>query len=112
MNEHLIKITNLNKYYGKKQVLKNINLEISNGMFGLLGKNGAGKTTLMKIIASLLAPTNGECFINGISIKKKKEVRKIIGYLPQEFSFYPNFSCYEMLDYFLLLEKIKNPKKR
>lgn len=67
MNEHLIKITNLNKYYGKKQVLKNINLEISNGMFGLLGKNGAGKTTLMKIIASLLAPTNGECFSDGIT---------------------------------------------
>lgn len=112
VKEKIIKIRNLNKYYGKKQVLNNVNLEISNGMFGLLGKNGAGKTTLMKIIASLLVPTDGECIVHGIPVKEKKEVRKIIGYIPQEFSLYPDFSCYEMLDYFLLLEKKKNPKER
>lgn len=112
MREKIIKIVNLNKYYGKEQVLNNINLEISGGMFGLLGKNGAGKTTLMKIMASLIEPASGECFIDGISVKEKKEVRKIIGYIPQEFSLYPDFSCYEILDYFLLLEKKKNQKER
>lgn len=108
----MIKITNLQKDYGKKTALKNINLDISNGMFGLLGKNGAGKTTLIKIMTTLLNPSSGDCYINGISIKEKKKIRKLIGYVPQEFSLFPNFTCYEMLDYFMLLDKNNNKTER
>lgn len=104
----MIQITNLSKNYGKKAVLKDINLDISDGMFGLLGKNGAGKTTLMKIITTLLNPSGGNCYIDGISIKEKKKIRKVIEYIPQEFSLFPDFTCYEMLDYFMLLDKINN----
>lgn len=108
----MIKITNLSKNYGKKAVLKNINLDISAGMFGLLGKNGAGKTTLMKIMTTLLNPSSGSCTIDGISIKEKKKIRKMIGYIPQEFSLFPDFTCYEMLDYFMLLDHKKNKEER
>lgn len=105
----MIHITKLSKDYGKKAALKDVNLHIQDGMFGLLGKNGAGKTTLMKIMATLVIPTSGSCYINGITIKEKKKIRRIIGYIPQEFSLFPNFTCYEMLDYFMLLDN-KNDK--
>lgn len=108
----MIQITNLSKNYGKKAALKDINLSIQEGMFGLLGKNGAGKTTLMKIMTTLLSPSGGSCYINGISIKEKKKIRKMIGYIPQEFSLFPNFTCYEMLDYFMLLDNNDNKEGR
>ena len=81
-----ISIEHLNKNYGKQNVLKDISLHIPIGMYGMLGENGAGKTTLMRILATLSEPTTGMVEINGIDIKRKKEIRKIIGYLPQEFS--------------------------
>lgn len=108
----MLKINNLSKKYGKKVALDTINLELSKGMIGLLGNNGAGKTTLMKIIATLLEPTKGTCTLNEISIKEKKKVRKMIGYIPQEFSLYPDFTCYEMLDYFMLLDGVKDQEAR
>ena len=108
----MIQITNLSKNYGKKAVLKDVNLDIPDGMFGLLGKNGAGKTTLLKIITTLLNPSGGSCYINGISIKEKKKIRKMIVYIPQEFSLFPDFTCYEMLDYFMLLDKKDNKVER
>ena len=112
MRESMLKINNLKKQYGKKLVLDNINLELSKGMIGLLGNNGAGKTTLMKIIATLLEPTQGTCSLNKISIKEKKRIRKMLGYIPQEFSLYPDFTCYEMLDYFMLLDGVKDQEQR
>lgn len=108
----MLKINNLSKKYSKKVALDTINLELSKGMIGLLGNNGAGKTTLMKIIATLLEPTKGTCTLNEISIKEKKKVRKMIGYIPQEFSLYPDFTCYEMLDYFMLLDGVKDQEAR
>ncbi|GKX32235.1 ABC transporter ATP-binding protein [Vallitalea longa] len=105
-------IKNLNKKYGKKHVLDNINLELENGMHGLLGPNGAGKTTLMRILTTLLTKTSGEITYNGINVDNKKAVRKIIGYLPQEFSLYPNMSVYETLEYFYLLSDIKPTKAK
>lgn len=107
----MIQIKNLSKYYGKTAALKDVNLDIPDGMFGILGKNGAGKTTLMKIMTTLLRPSGGNCFINGISIQEKKKIRKIIGYIPQEFSLFPDFTCYEMLDYFMLLDNNKAERK-
>lgn len=104
-----IKIEHLNKSYGKQKILKDICLHIPIGMYGLLGENGAGKTTLMRILATMLEPTEGIVQINGISIKDKKKVREIIGYLPQEFSVYPNMSVYSALDYLGILAEL--PKK-
>lgn len=94
-----IKIRNLNQYYGKKQALTDVNLTIETGMFGLLGRNGAGKTTLMKVIATLLPRSEGEVSVCGRSTQRPQEVRKIVGYLPQEFSMYPNMTVYEAMDY-------------
>ena len=101
-----IKIEHLNKNYGKQCALKDILLHIPVGMYGLLGENGAGKTTLMRILATLLEPTTGTVELNGIDIKRKKEIRKIIGYLPQEFSVYPNMTVYSALDYLGILAEL------
>lgn len=94
-----IEIRNVNKFYGRKHTLKNISLNINQGMFGLLGRNGAGKTTLMKTLATLHQKKNGSITVCGIPIENAKEIRNITGYLPQEFSMYPNMTVYEALDY-------------
>lgn len=108
-----IKIKHLNKNYGKQSALKDISLHIPVGMYGLLGENGAGKTTLMRILATMLELSTGTVKINGIDIKNKKEIRKIIGYLPQEFSVYPNMSVYSALDYLgILAELPKNIRRQ
>ena len=78
-----IKIEGLNQYYGRKQALKDVNLYIKTGMFGLLGRNGAGKTTLMKVLATLLKKSEGKVSICGIPVEDAREIRRIVGYLPQ-----------------------------
>ena len=96
-----------------QSALKDISLHIPVGMYGLLGENGAGKTTLMRILATMLELSTGTVKINGIDIKNKKEIRKIIGYLPQEFSVYPNMSVYSALDYLgILAELPKNIRRQ
>ncbi len=107
-----IEINNLIKNYGKTKALDNISLEVEQGMYGLLGPNGAGKTTLMRILTTLIPKTAGEVKINGIDIGKKRKIREIIGYLPQEFSVYPSFTVYETMDYLALLSGIEPRKKR
>jgi ABC-type multidrug transport system ATPase subunit len=97
-----IKIRNLTKKYRNGTLaLNNIDLKIGNDAFGLLGQNGAGKTTLMRILTTLLDPTTGEIEIYGIPLKKENydEIKKIVGYLPQELGLYPNLSVRESLDY-------------
>lgn len=111
MNE-TIEIKNLNKFYGKKQALHNISLFIRPGMFGLLGRNGAGKTTLMKTLATLLPKKDGEITVCGIPIDHAKEIRRIIGYLPQEFSLYPSMRVDEAMDYLALLSGLERSKRR
>jgi ABC-2 type transport system ATP-binding protein len=107
-----IEINNLSKNYGSKRVLNNINMEICEGMFGLLGPNGAGKTTLMRILTTLLHKTGGRIRIDGIDIDDKSKIRPIIGYLPQDFSMYPNMSVYESLDYLAILSGINDDSTR
>jgi ABC-2 type transport system ATP-binding protein len=90
----------------KKQVLYDINLSISTGMFGLLGRNGAGKTTLLKTLVTLLPTNEGEIRMNGIDIHDQKRIRSIIGFLPQEFSMYGNMTAYQALDYLAVLSEL------
>lgn len=112
MNEFEIKIENLSKSYGKKQALCNVDLTIGQGMFGLLGRNGAGKTTLMKTIATLLTKQNGEVTVCGHSVEKAAEVRRIIGYLPQDFSMYPGMTVYDALDYLGVLSGMNKEQRK
>ena len=109
-----IVINNLSKSYGKRAALKNVSVTIHSGMYGLLGRNGAGKTSLMRILATLSAPSSGEISMNDISIKETAKIREIVGYLPQDFSFYRNMSVYGAMDYLGLLSNIpdKIRKKR
>lgn len=101
--DNQIIIKNVDKFYGKKQALKNIDLTINQGMFGLLGRNGAGKTTLMKTLAALHNKQHGQISVCGIPIENAKEIRSITGYLPQDFSMYPSMTVCESLDYLGLL---------
>lgn len=108
-----IEVKDLCKSYDNdKPVLKNINLSLDNGMTGLLGANGAGKTTLIRILATVSEKNSGSIFYNGKEIEKKNELRKIIGYIPQDFSFYPDMKVYEIMDYFCAMAKIKKDRKK
>ena len=107
-----IQIKDLDKYYGKKQALNHINLTIHQGMFGLLGRIGAGKTTLMKTLATLLEKQKGEIRICGIPVEETARVRKMIGYLPQDFSMYPNMTVYEAMDYLGVLSGMSKEKRK
>jgi ABC-2 type transport system ATP-binding protein len=109
-----IEIQNLNQIYPNgNQALKEVNLEIDNGMFGLLGPNGAGKSTLMRILVTLMKPTSGIVLVNGKDIQKnRKELRSMLGYLPQDFRFFTALKTWEFLDYTGSLAGLKNRKER
>ncbi|KAK58248.1 ABC transporter ATP-binding protein [Staphylococcus lugdunensis] len=105
MNNIVIK--DVNKTYDRKTyALKNINLEINNGMFGILGRNGSGKSTLMNMLSTILQQSSGTIEINNISLTQTKQIRKMIGYLPQDFDFYPNMKVKETLYYLGFLSGI------
>jgi ABC-2 type transport system ATP-binding protein len=107
-------ITNVSKTYANGvQALKNVSLTIPNGMYGLLGPNGAGKSTLMRILATLQEADSGEIRLGDIDvIKQKEEVRKTLGYLPQEFGVYPKARAEELLDHFAILKGISTRSAR
>ncbi|MBU0474077.1 MAG: ABC transporter ATP-binding protein [Bacteroidetes bacterium] len=109
-----LKINNLSKKYSNGiQALDNVNLEIENGMFGLLGPNGAGKSTLMRIIATLQDADSGNITFENINVlEQKNEVKKVLGYLPQEFGFYPKDKAYDLFDHFTMLKGITNKLQR
>jgi ABC-2 type transport system ATP-binding protein len=109
-----LKIENLSKTYGNGvNALNNVNLTISNGMFGLLGPNGAGKSSLMRTLATLQEPTNGTIVFNDIDIiKNPQDIRNHLGYLPQEFGVYPKISAYELLDHIAVLKGIADKMDR
>ncbi len=110
-----IKIENLNKIYsGGNWALKDINLDIPNGMFGLLGPNGAGKSSLMRILVTLMKPTNGKVTVDGKYdlMKNRREIRSMLGYLPQDFRFFAKLKTWEFLDYTARLAGMKNRAQR
>lgn len=102
-----LEIKNLTKSYGNKNANNNITLTLENGVYGLLGPNGAGKTTLMKQICTLIKPTEGEIIYNGKNICSiEDEYRGFLGYLPQEFGVYKNFSAKKFLQYVAALKNL------
>lgn len=107
-----IEIKHVNKFYGKKHALKDVDLVIPQGMFGLLGRNGAGKTTLMKTLATLLGKQSGVIRVCGVPIENVHEIRGMIGYLPQDFSMYPSMTVYECLDYLGMLSEMEKELRK
>jgi ABC-2 type transport system ATP-binding protein len=107
-------ITGLSKTYPNGvKALKNLSLTIGNNMFGLLGPNGAGKSTLMRTVATLQDADSGSITLDGIDVlKQKNEVRKILGYLPQEFGVYPKMSAADMLTHLAVLKGIASAGER
>lgn len=111
--EQLI-ISKLSKTYSNGvKALNNISLEIPVGMYGLLGPNGAGKSTLMRTIATLQNADNGTIQLGKLNVlEQKNELRKVLGYLPQEFGLYPKISAYKLLNHLAVLKGITNYKTR
>lgn len=109
-----IEIQGLNKIYPNgNHALKDINLEFGTGMFGLLGPNGAGKSSLMRIIVTLMKPTSGVVYLDGKDIQKyRKELRKMLGYLPQDFRFFTSLKTWEFLDYSGSLAGLRSRRER
>ncbi len=100
-------------YPNQNRALDCVSFEISEGLFGLLGPNGAGKSTLMRILVTLMKPTSGAVQIDGFDLQKnRKEIRAMLGYLPQDFSTFPKIKTWEFLDYSARLAGISNKKER
>lgn len=110
----ILEIRNLNKQYANGvHALDNVSLTINKGLFGLLGPNGAGKSSLMRTLATLQDADSGTAMLGDIDVLKDKEaVRKVLGYLPQEFGVYPRVSAAALLDYLALLKGFGNVKER
>lgn len=108
-----LQIRDLTKQYGSKTAVDHMNLTLSNGIYGLLGANGAGKTTLMRLICDLQKPTKGEILLDGKRITHLGgQYRKLLGYLPQNVTFYGNFSAEEFLIYVASIKGIQGEKAR
>ena len=109
-----LKINNLSKTYSNGvHALQDVTLTIPTGMFGLLGPNGAGKSTLMRTLAALQDADSGTVTLGNIDVLNDKDaVRRVLGYLPQEFGIYPRISAVEMLDHLAVLKGITNSSER
>src|SRR6478752_4878167 len=109
-----VSIQNLSKTYKNGvKALDRVSLTIPRGMYGLLGPNGAGKSTLMRTLATLQDPDSGSAFLGDIDmLKQKDQVRRQLGYLPQEFGVYPRISAQDMLSHLALLKGITNSRER
>lgn len=104
-----LQMVNVTRKFGDFCAVDDLNLTITNGVYGLLGVNGAGKTTLMRMICTLLPPTSGKILCDGKDIfKMDGEYRNLLGYLPQEFGFYPDFTVKDYLMYIASLKGIRS----
>jgi ABC-2 type transport system ATP-binding protein len=110
----MIETRDLTKKYGDLFAIKKIDLKLEAGdVFGFIGPNGAGKTTTMRILATLLNPTWGEAYVGGYSIyAKPREIRRIIGYMPDFFGVYDNMKVVEYLEFFAAAYRIKGPQRK
>lgn len=106
-------ISNVSKSFKDKKAVQNVTLNLTPGVWGLLGANGAGKTTLMRIIAGIMKPTSGQIIYDGVPITTLKEqYRDVFGYLPQEFGFYPEFTVKDYLEYISTLKGLPEKESR
>jgi ABC-type multidrug transport system ATPase subunit len=100
-------VDNVTKKFGNFTALENISLEFQNGVYGLLAPNGAGKTTLIKMLTTLIFPTKGQILYDGVEITQLDEAyRDVLGYLPQDFGYYRNYSPMQFLSYIAALKGI------
>lgn len=106
-------ISNVSKSFKDKKAVQNVTLNLTPGVWGLLGANGAGKTTLMRMIAGIMKPTSGQIIYDGVPITTLKEqYRDVFGYLPQEFGFYPEFTVKDYLEYISALKGLPEKESR
>ena len=110
----MLELRDLTKKYGELFAINSIDLTLDRGdVFGFIGPNGAGKTTTMRILATLLNPTWGEAYVGGYSIyTKPKEIRRIVGYMPDFFGVYDDMKVIEYLEFFAAAYRIRGPKRR
>jgi ABC-2 type transport system ATP-binding protein len=110
----MIETRDLTKKYGELFAIKSINLDLSRGdVFGFIGPNGSGKTTTMRILATLLNPTWGEAYVGGYSIyTRPKDIRRMIGYMPDFFGVYDDMKVIEYLEFFAAAYRIRGPKRK
>lgn len=110
----MLVIRDLTKTYSSGvRALAGVDLDLSPGVFGLLGPNGSGKTTLMKIVATLLEPDSGTVQMDGADLLTRKDhTRRMLGYLPQDFGLYPTLTAWQLLDYLAKLKGVTNKKER
>lgn len=108
-----LKTIGLTKKFGCKTAVDNLNITLTNGVYGLLGANGAGKTTLMRLLCHLQTPTGGNILLNGKNIVKLgQEYQNLLGYLPQHFGYYPDFSAFDFLLYVSALKGLAEKTAR
>lgn len=110
----MLQLNNVTHVYGNgTRALDDVTLTVPKGMFGLLGPNGAGKSTLMRTVATLQTPTSGSISFGSIDVLKEPEqLRKTLGYLPQDFGVYPRVSAYDMLDHMAVLKGVASARER
>jgi ABC-2 type transport system ATP-binding protein len=110
-----VRVEGVRKSYGGVAALAELDLELGPGITGLLGPNGAGKTTLIRILATLLSPSAGQVGVNGwwtSDLRDRVEIRRRLGYLPQDLGLYPRFTVFEFVDYLALLKELDDPAER
>ena len=106
-----LSVDRITKQYNNKIAVDRVSFNLTEGVTGLLGANGAGKTTLMRMMAGILTPTSGEILADGISVQAE-EYRALLGYLPQDFGYYPEFSAREFVQYVAALKGIEKKKAK
>ena len=106
-----LSVDRITKQYKNKIAVDRMSFELSEGVTGLLGANGAGKTTLMRMMSGILTPTGGEISADGIPVNTEN-YRALLGYLPQDFGYYPEFSAREFLEYMAALKGIEKKQAR
>ena len=107
-----VNLTEIHRSFGKNKAVDGVSLELGTGVFGLLGPNGAGKTSLLRILATVLPPSSGEMALLGRDPRApaaRREIRRRLGYLPQNLGYYPSFTVVEFIEYFALLKEMPVP---
>ena len=107
-----VTLTEIHRSFGKNKAVDGVSLELGNGVFGLLGPNGAGKTSLLRMLATVLPPSSGEMALLGRDPRApaaRREIRRRLGYLPQNLGYYPSFTVAEFIEYFALLKEMPAP---